>query len=207
MKKIKRISKTSLLIVVLFLFTLSVAIGIITRTFALYKQDAAAENYLYSKNLEVNLIDQFDASGLTLPGDTLNKDVYMKNLGEVPAVVRIKLSPTWLPASDEAGRLRDVAKVEITYGATQTTDWVLKPDGWYYYTKILMPGQQTTYLVESLKFLAVSNDTHATDYSEATYTLNVDAQSIQAISVAAQETWGYGFTKNTTNNTIQWITP
>lgn len=201
----KKFRKRHMMLALVMIFFVTAIFILISNTFAFYKQDEGAENFLYAKHFKVDLIDDFVASGFVLPGDKLNKDVYMKNNGEVDSVVRIKLTPTWTPETDINGKVLDTEVVEVDLGDTVMTDWTLKSDGWYYYNKILKPGESTSLLVDSIRLIPVSNDLHDTDYSNSQYTLDVNSQSIQAISVAAEENWGHGF--NIVGNNIQWLDP
>lgn len=158
-------------------------------TFAYFISDGYVENYLNANEFRVDLLDIFENGQFSLPGDTLNKDVSMINNGELPAIVRIRLTPSWNPVSDAGGNLLDTAAAEILFGPGLGTDWVAAADGWYYYTKILHPGDETSFLVEGLQLDPFSNDIHAADYSGGTYTLGVLGQSLQAYPEAAEENW------------------
>jgi hypothetical protein len=162
-------------------------------TFAFFRSEASVANYLYSKDYQADLIDIFDNNRFALPGDTLNKDVSMKNNGEVNSVVRIRLTPSWEPALDANGNVLDTGLVTILYGPSYATDWTLI-DGWYYYNKILEPGEETSLLVDSLKLAAFSNDHHAVNYSEAVYTLAIEGASLQALTVSTEEVWQMTYT-------------
>jgi len=162
-------------------------------TFAFFRSEASVANFLYSRNYQADLIDIFDNNRFALPGDTLNKDVSMKNNGEVNSVVRIRLTPSWAPAVDAKGNPLDPDLVTVSYGLSYATDWTLI-DGWYYYNKILEPGEETSLLVDSLKLAAFSNDHHAVNYSEAVYTLAIEGTSLQALTVSTEEVWQMTYT-------------
>ncbi len=193
-----------ILLLILTLCLVAIA-GFVTGTFAYFKQDGSAENFLYAKKLKVELADIFDGTQPILPGDTLNKDVYMKNTGEVNSVVRIRLTPSWETPADLLSQARNPSAVTVTLGEAASENWTYI-DGWYYYNKILKPGDTTTYLVDNLKLSAVSNDDHSVNYSNASYTLAVESQSLQAESLAAQETWGLVYQPGT-NDMIVWSAP
>lgn len=163
--------------------------------FAYFGEAEEAENYLPPAVLKVDLIDVFENNRLTLPGDTLNKDVSMKNNGNLDAVVRIRLSPAWTPAQDAQAKPLLPDAVAVTFGPAFATDWTLL-GGWYYYNKVLKPGETTSLLVDALKLQAVSNDLHAADYSGASYNLNILSESLQAKPAAAEDTWNVTYTLN-----------
>lgn len=180
---------------------LLVLLNLVIGTFTYFNDKGSAENYLPVGKLLVDLIDVFENGKLTLPGDTVSKDVSMKNNGTMDAVVRIKLSPSWDPASDSQSNPLLTDAVAITFGPDFAADWSLI-GGWYYYNKVLAPGQTTSLLVDALKLQAVSNDLHAADYSGATYKLNILSESLQAASAAAEDTWNMTYTAS--GGTLTW---
>ena len=177
-------------------------LNVIISSFAYFRDYGTAENYLKAKSLKVELIDVFDNGNLTLPGDSMNKDVSMRNNGEIDAVVRIQLVPTWAPETDAEGNSLDQSEVDVVLGESADTDWV-KIGDWYYYNKVLAPGETTTLLVDKLYLNPVSNDHHMANYSEAVFTLKVNAESLQAISNAAVDNWQISYTTN--EEGIDWI--
>jgi hypothetical protein len=183
------IKKHHMLIALIFVFSVTAVLTLVVYTLAYFKSDSTAENYLYSKTLKVDLIDVFDSNKLVLPGDTFNKDVYMRNTGELNAVVRIKLTKSWNPLVDTSGKTLLTDVVNVTFGDTASQDWTQIGE-WYYYNKVLRPGEETTKLVDSIKLLAVSNDIHDINYSDATFELDVLSQSLQALSASTEENWG-----------------
>jgi len=172
---------------------LMAAFTLVLGAFAFFGDNGAAENYLPVGKLLVDLVDVFENNKLTLPGDTVSKDVSMKNNGTMDAVVRIKLDPSWDPAADSQSNPLLTDAVTITFGPTFAQDWTLL-GGWYYYNKILKPGESTSLLVDALKLQAVSNDLHAADYSGAAYNLNIKSESLQAAAAAAEDTWAVTYT-------------
>ena len=187
-----RFRKRHGLIQLMLIFSLTAVLTLIVSTFAYFEDAGAAENFLDTGIFKVDLIDDFENDRLTLPGDTVSKDVSMKNNGTYDAVVRIKLDPSWTPAVDGAGNPLLTDKVTVTYGTNIITDWTYF-GGWYYYNKILPPAQATSLLVDALKLEPVSNDLHRTDYSAAKFNLNIQSESLQAQAEAAQENWSASY--------------
>ncbi len=182
---------------------LLVLVAFIIGSFAYFNDTGKAENYASVGVFKVDLIDIFENNTLTLPGDTVNKDVSMKNNGTRDAVVRVKLTPEWTPALDGQGNERLTDAVTVNLGPDAAADWTFL-DGWYYYNRILKPGEETTLLVDSLKLTAVSNDRHRTDYSGAAFDLYIDSESLQATADAAAEQWLVNYTVN--GESLTWTT-
>lgn len=179
----------------LLLIAVTAVLAVVTGTLASFRDHGIAQNYLYSKPFKVDLVDDFVSGLIVNPGDTLNKDVYMTNNGELDAVIRLKLSPSWEPVADGSGKPLDPLAVSVAYGPTFVEDWTYS-NGWYYYNWILEPGESSNYLVDSIKLADVANDHHAANYSGAVYTLNVSSDSLQSYPEATLESWGMTFQEN-----------
>ena len=126
----------------------------------------------------------------------------MRNDGELDTVVRVQLTPNWNPATDDLGNVLSTDVVTIGFGSTIADDWTLI-DGWYYYNRVLKPGEETSLLVDSLKLEAFSNDSHNTDYSDSIYSLDVVGESVQPYTAATLDYWGVTFTSNA-DDTLNW---
>jgi hypothetical protein len=172
--------------------SLTAILTVVIGTFAYSESLGQADNYIAVGIFKVDLIDIFENNKLTLPGDTVNKDVSMINNGTRDAVVRIRLDPSWTPPTDAQANELLTSVVTVTYGPTAAADWTMI-GGWYYYNKILKPGETTSLLVDALFLQAVSNDLHAADYSGAAYNLSVLGESLQAMNDAAVDTWAVEF--------------
>ncbi len=180
------------------IIALTAVLTAVVGTFAFSESLGQADNYISIGTFKVDLIDIFENNRLTLPGDTLNKDVSMINNGNRDAVVRVKLSPSWTPAYDAQANELLTGAVTVTMGPTAAADWTYL-DGWYYYNKILKPGETTSLLVDALQLQPVSNDLHAADYSGAVYNLNISGEAVQAEIAAAADTWAVEFTVSGVN--------
>ena len=72
------------------------------------------------------------------PGDTIKKEVMVKNNGSMPCYVWVSLLISNKNISD---------KIILNLN---TTDWEQKADGYYYYKKVLPVGNTTTKLLSSV---------------------------------------------------------
>ncbi|MBW6467740.1 MAG: hypothetical protein K0B85_01055 [Coriobacteriia bacterium] len=176
----------------------------ISYTLAFFTDEGSAENFITARSHNVALVDLFDKGQFTLPGDTVPKVVYMRNTGGAKAVIRMRLTPSWDPA--QAGEyVLDPAVVTVHLGETVASDWTFY-DGWYYYNHILEPGDATGHLVEAIELGVVANDAHAADYSGASYTLDVEGESLRADATLTQDEWNIGFQVDA-GTAITWLTP
>ena len=126
------------------------------------------------------------------PGDEYMKIVYVENTGSKAVYVRVKLTPEWKDAEGEPLALA-VGDVDMATFPIEGDNWVLHTDGWYYYTKPLLgpvvdePNAVTTHLIEKVIFAGAEM---TNDYQGATFTLEVEAEAIQASNGAALSQWG-----------------
>lgn len=111
------------------------------------------------------------------PGDTTNKDVSIKSTGTKRSYVRVKITKMW---SNELPN----DNVELIF--TNNNDWVYS-DGWYYYTKILNSGEETSKLLDAVKLIGPITEN---EYQGETLTVNVEAEAVQATHEAYKDVWG-----------------
>jgi len=125
---------------------------------------------------------------------TVKSDVQIENPEKgpdgrksVPAYVRVALIPTWTRdavGKEPVGEPASLSDLEITWG--KMDDWVIGSDGYYYYKRILNPGETTSVLIET----AVVNQ-KARGYENGYHmNLQVIADGIQAYpSTAVEGVW------------------
>lgn len=129
--------------------------------------------------------------GKVNPGDEYEKIVYVENTGTKAIYVRVKLTPAW--TKGESSLPLQVGSVDMATFPLLNNGWVLHTDGWYYYTEPLagagdnVANAVTTHLIEKVKFAGAAM---TNDYQDATFTLTVEAQAIQASNGAAEDQWG-----------------
>ena len=103
-----------------------------------------------------------------MPGDVVSKRVTVENTGNNPAFLRIKLTPG---VNDTSLSAADCIHVDIN-----RTDWTLQ-DGYYYYNKILQPGQTTPVLFTQVTFVG---DKVTNEYLGKMFSLDVAVQAVQS---------------------------
>ena len=80
----------------------------------------------------IEIIEEFDPEDEIDPGDSFVKKPWVKNTGSVPCYVRM-----WAEFNDN--KVAEVASVDYN-----NSDWTVKQsDGYYYYKKVLQPGNTT----------------------------------------------------------------
>lgn len=113
-----------------------------------------------------------DLEGI-LPGRQVTKIPEVVNSGENPVFVRIKLTKaiTWL---DEVENPDEVDLDKVTLDLNET-DWV-EQDGYYYYRKVLLPGETTEPLFTTVSF----DVTMGNVFQNAQISIDITAQAVQS---------------------------
>lgn len=142
---------------------------------AYYTTVGTATNVVTSGNITLKINEmtnqgnEFPTEGVyVIPGDIVSKIVTVENICEHPFYLRVKLV---YGASDEEVSAADCLKLDI-----HTENWKLK-DGWYYYTGILQPGEETPALFSHVEIVGSKVDT---GYIGQTLQLTVKAQGVQS---------------------------
>lgn len=108
------------------------------------------------------------------PGEALKKDPTVTNTGANPCFVRVSVT-----GLDDLG-----ADNMITYETGYQTgalgeDWTLHNDGYFYYTKVLAAGEDTTALFEQIRIPTTLTNVNGEEYTEI-YSVDVYAEAVQA---------------------------
>lgn len=149
-------------------------------------------NIFRAGTVDITLYDKlgetdFPSNGIANvnPGDFYDKEVYVTSNGSKETYVRVKLTPTWTPMPGYEGRALSTDVVQLNI---DTANWVLGEDGWYYYKSILTPTySDTTKLLDGLTFSGPLMDNK---YQNATFSIDIQAQAVQASHYAFLTEWG-----------------
>ena len=99
---------------------------------------------------------------------TVSRKVKVKNVGKHSMYIRLKLN--MLLNNNYAETLNNSVSYDIN-----DQDYIFS-DGWYYYKKILEPGEETTNLITKIDFSLENLD----EDIKKTIRLDIDAQAVQA---------------------------
>ena len=165
--------KKKLLILSLAAICLAItAIG----TLAYFTSEGTAHNVITTGGVEIAVREWADEDKQTpfedlkgiMPGMTVTKIAEIKNTGASDAWVRVKVEKNIKLQGEGTS---DTGLVELTLN---TTDWTEK-DGYYYYTKVLKPGEVTAPIFTAVTFKPDMGN----EYQNATATVDVVAQAVQ----------------------------
>ena len=165
--------KKKLLILSLAAICLAItAIG----TLAYFTSEGTAHNVITTGGVEIAVQEWADEektkpfenlSGV-MPNTTVTKIAEVKNTGASDAWVRVKVEKN-IKLQGEG--TPDTSLVELTLN---TADWTEK-DGYYYYTKVLKPGEVTAPIFTAVTFKPDMGN----EYQGATATVDIVAQAVQ----------------------------
>ena len=133
---------------------------------------------------EQNLVS-FPGDGISNvnPGDEYDKIVYVENTGSKAVYVRVKLTPNWTDDLSNVVTIDDEDYVMADFPILEGWEYY---EGWYYYTSPVAAGASTSNLIEEVIF-AGKEMTNA--YQGATFTLEVEAEAVQASHEAYKDEW------------------
>ena len=98
----------------------------------------SALNRLSGGHNTAGIVESYAPPSSFAKGDEITKEVKVKNEGSVPCYVRVF-------AEVSNPEERDAIDIDFS-----TSDWIKKSDGYYYYSRILNTGEESTPLFKTL---------------------------------------------------------
>lgn len=125
-----------------------------------------------------------DGFSLVMPGDVIDKIVSVTNDGDNAIWVRVKLDRSLILAGESPEGDFSVLGLDLN-----DEDWTEGEDGWFYYNRILAPGETTEDLFTAVTFPASLGN----DYMNARVEIDVLAQGVQSANngLTVQEATGW----------------
>ncbi len=190
------------LIFISLLTFVAIVIGV---TLAYFNTIDTFNNEFTAANYEIEVEEYFESPDNWTPGTTTPKEVIATNKSDIPAAVRVKLTPSWEDSEGNPLPLTDGTNTAaiINFSFDSDVNWVREGD-WYYYNRPLDKDESTTTLIESVTFnpaLSINSTTDCNDvngvttcrttfndYSGGKYTLRIDIETAQYNNY--REIWG-----------------
>lgn len=174
-------AKSRLLLIALAAILLTV---LTQPTLAYYTTIGKATNVVTSGNISLQIHEKtadgsdFPAEGVyIIPGDIVSKKVTIENVCTHPFYLRLKLVSG---STNEALSAEECLKMDI-----DTVNWTYV-DGYYYYNRILQPGETTPALFTQVEIVGSHVDqTHI----GSTLSLTVNAYAVQSENNPAEYPW------------------
>ncbi len=145
-------------------------------TLAYFTAEGKAANVITAGNIKMALHQETadghpspESVGALMPGQAVDRVVFVENTGDNALYARIKLKPA-VRAEDGSALGFDQISLDI-----DTVDWKLGADGWYYYQSALGKGAASKPLFKELRFAPGMGN----DYMNAHVSVEVTAQAVQ----------------------------
>ena len=173
--KVKSGMKKRMLTAALALCCLAV---LATGTLAYFTAEETAQNVITMGALKMDLVE-LDADGQPwtdveniVPGMEVTKKAYVENNGTVYFYTRVKITKRYV--NEQGEKLPDLNTdlVELDLGE----DWELDEDGFYYYKKLVAPGEETEPLFTTVTFSTEMGN----EYQNVKVKIDLDAQAVQS---------------------------
>ena len=154
----------------------AIAVALMTQgTLAYYTILGMATNVVTSGNITMKIketTDQgtpFPEEGVyIMPGDVVSKVVTVENICNHPFYLRVKVV---------YGIDNQVLSADECFSLNINGQYWTYIDGWYYYTGIVQPGEETPYFFSNVEIIGSKVDT---SYIGSTLSLSVVAQAVQS---------------------------
>lgn len=157
------------------------AIAIAGGTLAYFTDNDAKTNTITVGNVSIVLTEpNWDTTGAAeaknvYPGEALPKDPTVTNDGKNPCFIRISVTG-WDALINAGLSSNNIFYRTGTADSTLGADWVLHTDGYFYYTKVVQPGESTTALFD---YVVIPTDV-VNDATNVEYNLEVKAFACQS---------------------------
>ena len=191
--------KISLIIAAAALATLMVVGG----TLAWFTDTEEATNVITMGNVDVELEENKDwptPGGYFVPGDEINKNPIVKNVGKNDALVRAKVTITATDVNNNPLSDTNFIKMQQilmgiienpTNNVTYNPDWVLM-DGYFYYKYILNSGDPSTAIFPSFNL----PETLGNEFTNIKININIKVEAIQSDNLIKNATYTVTDIKN-----------
>lgn len=127
-----------------------------------------------------------DLAKNVLPGTDVDKDVKVVNTASYDQLIRVKFDKKWTNGNSKG---LDFEAIELNYqNLTDTLEndkWIEGKDGYFYYNGIVPGGEETEYLLDSVKLSSKADRR----YEGVEYDIIVHAEGIQASNGAVSDAW------------------
>lgn len=155
-------------------------------------------NKFQISNLETKVEEVFNSPTSIKPGDSVQKEVAVKNTGTSSQFVRVMVQPEIkVTIDDNLVLLPSEIGKEIVLDGLNTTDWKLGEDGYYYYLYKLDPSETTK---TKLFTKVILNSALNNIYNNASFTMLIKVEAINTFDTNYRQAWWQVKTAPTTVN-------
>ncbi len=173
----------SVLCISVFIFAFSAG-----NTFAYWVTENKTNNLVQTGKLAADIAEEYQQNQIVYPGDVISKKVNVSNVGDVESIIRVKVTKAWEQIQDDGSLIIDsTLSTDNILIAYNTTVWAYDDaDGYFYYKKILKPGETTVEpLFSEFRITDSTDNTFANMHAK----IDIDMESVQA-AYGGATLWG-----------------
>lgn len=152
------------------------------------------ENDFQVGQVETQLLEDFDGITEIELGESIEKEVLIKNTGTIKQFVRVMVLPE-VRAPVDGDTIQQVLPLiigrDLFLEGMVTADWVDGGDGYYYYIKgAVDPKDSTSRLFESIRL----SDSLADQYNQTDFSIYLKVETVNCAEFAYRDAWWQGVT-------------
>ncbi|MGX4686990.1 hypothetical protein JNUCC83_08815 [Vagococcus sp. JNUCC 83] len=182
-RKVAGMNKAKKKIGVLLLFGVLIIGGMIVR--GSHKSIDVKDNSLYVPSVHGKINEVFEPNKpIVIGGESQAKEININNDGNTNLFVRVMVFPEIMTDSENLLASNIGKEVLVDLG----TDWIDGKDGYYYYKKIVKPGNMSTNLFEKVKLSSDLDD----NYIGSHLSMQVKAETITNATYVYRVVWWNG---------------
>ena len=112
-----------------------ISVSVIGGTLAWFTDKQEVTNKISTGAIKHTIVEKFDenTSQNLLPGEEINKDVWIHNIEKSDSLLRVKITPIWV--NENGDKVADATSEEVT-AVIKNDKWTLGNDGYYYYNEV-----------------------------------------------------------------------
>ena len=152
-------------------------------TGAFFQSDLPVTNPFSTGNAQIYMKEKFESDDKWVPGEEKQKEVKFGNDGDTAVVMRASFRPSLKLANGKPVTDPEILNgFVLNYADIFEEEWEQHGD-WYYYKKVLEPGEETDITLASVLINRnIGNDVHEiqTDYSGAVMDVKIENEALQS---------------------------
>ena len=112
-----------------------ISVSVIGGTLAWFTDKQEVTNKISTGAIKHTIVEKFNenTSQNLLPGEEINKDVWIHNIEKSDSLLRVKITPIWV--NENGDKVADATSEEVT-AVIKNDKWTLGNDGYYYYNEV-----------------------------------------------------------------------
>lgn len=177
----KAITKKTKHIIIILALALLAVIGM---TIAYYTSRNDFKNEFSVAKPGVAVVEEFNPADDWVPGEEKTKEAWFTNSGEIDMLLRFHVDVAWEADTAPANAKEAAEVVTLNRDSAFENNFVSFTENdkvYYYYKKVLKPGEATTNVLDSVTFSSdLSNDHHGVNYENAQVNIIITGETVIA---------------------------